>query len=94
MGLIELLKRPESTALDCKRDLSAPDGALKTIVARANTAGGTLLFGVEDRSRQVRGVDSTEGLLGLTRSGGLRTYAAPRPRRVREPRERLAVRVI
>jgi ATP-dependent DNA helicase RecG len=29
---------------------------LKTIVAFANTAGGTLLIGVEDRIRSVRGV--------------------------------------
>jgi ATP-dependent DNA helicase RecG len=34
-----------------------PDGALRTIVAFANTAGGTLLLGVEDRSRHVRGVN-------------------------------------
>lgn len=57
MDLVELLKRPEGKTLEFKRDLSAPDGALKTIVAFAYTAGGTLLLGVEDRSRHVRGVD-------------------------------------
>ncbi len=57
MDLVELLKRPEGKTLEFKRDLSAPDGALRTIVAFANTAGGTLLLGVEDRSRHVRGVD-------------------------------------
>ncbi|HLA76139.1 MAG TPA: helix-turn-helix domain-containing protein [Vicinamibacteria bacterium] len=36
--------------------LATPEGALKTIVAFANTAGGTLLVGVEDKSRHVRGV--------------------------------------
>src|SRR3990172_8113924 len=36
--------------------LATPEGALKTNVAFANTAGGTLLFGVEDESRHVRGV--------------------------------------
>ncbi|MDP2955490.1 MAG: helix-turn-helix domain-containing protein, partial [Longimicrobiales bacterium] len=56
MDLVELLKRPEGKTLEFKRDLSAPDGALKTIVAFANTAGGTLLVGVEDRTRHVRGV--------------------------------------
>src|SRR3990172_10795902 len=56
MDLVELLKRPEGKTLEFKRDLSAPEGALKTIVAFANTAGGTLLLGVEDRSRHVRGV--------------------------------------
>ena len=56
MDLVEILKRPEGKSLEFKRDLSSPDGVLKTIVAFANTAGGTLLVGVEDRSRHVRGV--------------------------------------
>ena len=56
MDLVELLKRPEGKTLEFKRDLSTPEGALKTIVAFANTAGGTLLVGVEDESRHVRGV--------------------------------------
>lgn len=56
MDLVELLKRPEGKTLEFKRDLSSPEGVLKTIVAFANTAGGTLLLGVEDRSRHVRGV--------------------------------------
>jgi ATP-dependent DNA helicase RecG len=56
LDLVEILKRPEGKTLEFKRDLSSPDGALKTIVAFANTAGGTLLVGVEDRSRHVRGV--------------------------------------
>jgi len=56
MDLLDILKRPEGKTLEFKRDLSSPDGALKTIVAFANTAGGTVLIGVEDRSRQVRGV--------------------------------------
>ena len=53
---MEILKRPEGKTLEFKRDLSTPAGALKTIVAFANTAGGTLLLGVEDKSRHVRGV--------------------------------------
>jgi hypothetical protein len=56
MDLHDLLKRPECKTLAFKRDLSSPDGALKTIVTFANTAGGTLQSGVEDRSRNVRGV--------------------------------------
>lgn len=57
MELIELLKRPEGKTLEFKRDLSGPDGVLKTLVAFANTAGGTLLVGVEDRTGHVRGVE-------------------------------------
>jgi len=56
MDLVELLKRTEGKTLEFKRDLSTPEGALKTIVAFANTAGGALLVGVEDKSRHVRGV--------------------------------------
>jgi predicted HTH transcriptional regulator len=56
MDLLDLLKHPEGKTLEFKRDLSSPNGALKTLVAFANTAGGTLLLGVEDRTARVRGV--------------------------------------
>ena len=35
---------------------TAPKGFLRTVVAFANTSGGTLLIGVEDRSGHIRGV--------------------------------------
>jgi len=56
VDLIGLLKQPEGKTLEFKRDLSSPDGVLRTIIAFANTAGGTLLIGVEDKTRHVRGV--------------------------------------
>ncbi|MFQ5719106.1 MAG: ATP-binding protein [Acidobacteriota bacterium] len=56
MDLVEIVKRPEGKTLEFKRDLSSPEGVLRTVVAFANTAGGTLLLGVEDKSRRVRGV--------------------------------------
>ena len=56
MDLIDLLKQPESKTLEYKRELSAPDGMLRTLVAFANTAGGILLVGVEDATRHVRGM--------------------------------------
>ena len=56
MHLIDLLKRTESKTLEFKRDLSSPDGVLRTIVAFANTAGGVLLLGVEDATGNVGGV--------------------------------------
>ena len=43
--LVDLLQRSEGKTLEFKRDLSSPDGPLKTLVASANTAGGTLLIG-------------------------------------------------
>lgn len=56
MDLLDLLRRPEGKTLEFKRDLSSPEGLLRTLVAFANTAGGVVLVGVEDGSRHVRGV--------------------------------------
>jgi ATP-dependent DNA helicase RecG len=59
MDLVEILRRPEGKTLEFKRELSAPDGALKTIVAFANTAGGVVVLGVTDkRPRQVVGTQA------------------------------------
>ncbi len=56
MDLIELLRRPEGKTLEYKRDLSSPEGLLKTLIAFANTAGGVLVIGVENGTRRVLGV--------------------------------------
>ena len=56
MDLIATLKRPEGKTLEFKRDLSSPRGIVRTVVAFANTAGGVLLIGVEDKTGFVRGV--------------------------------------
>lgn len=51
-----MLKRSEGKTLEHKRDLSSPRGVIKSLVAFANTAGGVLLLGVEDGTRNVVGV--------------------------------------
>ena len=56
MDLLDALRRPEGKTLEFKRDLSSPGGLLRTVIAFANTAGGTVLVGVEDGTRHVRGV--------------------------------------
>jgi predicted HTH transcriptional regulator len=56
VDLLDALRRPEGKTLEFKRDLSSPDGLLRTVVAFANTAGGVILVGVEDGTRHVRGV--------------------------------------
>jgi predicted HTH transcriptional regulator len=56
MDLIEILRNPEGKTLEFKRDLSSPDGIKRTAVAFANTAGGTILIGVEDKTSYVHGV--------------------------------------
>jgi len=44
--LTELLTQPEGKTLEYKRDLSSPHRVLHSVVAFANTAGGTLVLGV------------------------------------------------
>lgn len=56
MNILELLKQPEGKTLEFKRDLSSPSNILRTITAFANTAGGTLIIGVEDVSRFIVGI--------------------------------------
>lgn len=56
MDLLDELRRPEGKTLEFKRDLSSSEGLLRSVVAFANTAGGTVLVGVEDGTRHVRGI--------------------------------------
>ena len=56
MRLTEILRQTEGKNLEFKRDLSSPAGFLRTVVAFANTAGGIILIGVEDRTKHIRGV--------------------------------------
>jgi ATP-dependent DNA helicase RecG len=56
MQLEDLLRQHEGKTLEFKRVLSSPRPALRTVVAFANSAGGRLVIGVEDRSRAVVGV--------------------------------------
>jgi ATP-dependent DNA helicase RecG len=54
-GIAELLSMPGGRTLGFKRDLSSARGVLKDLIAFANTAGGTLVIGVED-DRRVAGL--------------------------------------
>ena len=80
MDLTELLKRPEGKTLEFKRDLSSLAGVLRTVVAFANTAGGTVLIGVEDGTRHVRGISdplALEELLANVLSDGIAPRLVP-----------------
>jgi ATP-dependent DNA helicase RecG len=80
MDLTELLKRPEGKTLEFKRDLSSTVGVLRTVVAFANTAGGTILIGVEDGTRHVRGVAdplALEERLASVLSDGIAPHLLP-----------------
>lgn len=52
----KILSFPEGRTLEFKRDLSSMKPILKTLIAFANTAGGTLLFGRDDNGAIV-GID-------------------------------------
>ena len=56
MDLTQLLRQHEGKTLEFKRDLTSPQRFLRSVVAFANTAGGTILVGVEDGTRHVHGV--------------------------------------
>ncbi|MCY4128266.1 MAG: helix-turn-helix domain-containing protein [Gammaproteobacteria bacterium] len=56
MNLAQLIRRPEGKTLEFKRDLSSPEKVLRTVVAFANTSGGTILIGIDDSTGDLRGV--------------------------------------
>jgi len=56
MNIAELIQKNESKTLEFKRNCSSPDKIIRTIIAFANTSGGTLLIGVEDKDKTVYGI--------------------------------------
>ncbi len=59
--LIRLIRGGEDTYLELKIKLSNPERIVQEIVALANTAGGTMIFGVTDQLR-IEGVRNPEGV--------------------------------
>ncbi|MCP4680589.1 MAG: hypothetical protein GY854_34925 [Deltaproteobacteria bacterium] len=59
MEIKDLVTYPEGKSLEFKRDTSSLKPILKTLVAFANTAGGTLVIGLED-SGELRGVSNAK----------------------------------
>ena len=79
MKLIELLERHEGKTLEYKRDLSSPE-LLKCLVAFAKTGGGIVVIGVEDGSKNVRGVPdvlAAEEKLANLVSDSIRPHLVP-----------------
>lgn len=56
LNLNDLLKQEEGKQLEFKRDLSSPSNIIQTVVAFANTAGGCILIGIEDGTKNVIGI--------------------------------------
>jgi len=59
-SVADLLSEREGTRLDFKQDLSSMKRVLETVCSFLNTAGGTLVVGVEDATRVVLGLDDVE----------------------------------
>ncbi|MES9857798.1 MAG: ATP-binding protein [Sedimenticola sp.] len=57
MNITALLECQEGKTLEFKQDLSSPKNLLKTLVAFANTAGGMVVVGIEDSTRQPLGIE-------------------------------------
>ena len=77
MDINALLASPEGKTLEFKRDIFSPEGIIRSVVAFANTAGGTIVIGVEDRTRRVRGV--ADPVLVVEQAGNhISTLVAPR----------------
>ena len=51
-----LLSRDEGKTLEFKEDLSSPRQVVRSVVAFANTAGGTIVVGIQDRTKAVVGI--------------------------------------
>ena len=49
----DLFIREEGKTLEFKENAQSLPGIIKTVVAFANTAGGTIVIGVEDRSKKI-----------------------------------------
>jgi predicted HTH transcriptional regulator len=56
--ITQIISMPEGKTLEFKRNLSSPINMLKTLVAFANSAGGRLLIGVEDGTREILGIEN------------------------------------
>ena len=52
----ELLAKEESKTLEFKENTTSLQKIIQTVVAFANTAGGTIVIGVEDKSKEVVGI--------------------------------------
>ena len=67
----KLLVREEGKTLEFKLNASSLFGIIKTVVAFANTAGGTIVVGIEDKTKRVVGLaDPLEDEMRITNSVG------------------------
>ncbi len=58
MNILDKVRQPENRKLELKRSLPPRAKWLKTIIAFANGAGGELILGVDDKSRDIVGIEN------------------------------------
>jgi len=64
-----LLEQGEGFRIEFKRKVSSPEKIARTLIAFANTKGGTIVFGVDD-DRSIVGVDSEKSEIELIKTAG------------------------
>jgi len=62
MGIEELLKKLEDHRLEFKREMTDPASLAKELVAFSNTMGGRIVIGLDDKTREIVGVDITQDI--------------------------------
>lgn len=60
MKITELIQQPEGRTIEFKERLPKKSDLNKTIVAFSNDAGGTLILGIQEKSRQIVGIPEDE----------------------------------
>ena len=60
MKITELIQQPEGRTIEFKEQLPKKSDLNKTIVAFSNDAGGTLILGIQEKSRQIVGIPEDE----------------------------------
>jgi len=58
MNILDKLRQPENRKLELKRSLPPRAKWLKTIIAFSNEAGEELILGVDDKSRDIVGIEN------------------------------------
>lgn len=58
MNIPDKVRQPENRKLELKRSLPPRAKWLKSIIAFANGAGGELILGVDDKSRDIVGIEN------------------------------------
>ena len=60
MNIEEIIKKPEGKCLEFKENYNSRSKIVATIIAFANTAGGHIVIGVQDKTRYITGIEDPQ----------------------------------